>query len=228
MKQLLNSHAEARSLHQRNKLILIARSRSELIVVMLTGNKKSLFFIVPSQLPEIQISIVIVSLVALKHDFQQRCKELNVLCAVYDSVFSLHQLHALPTLLLMNIEFAVENIFVSFVVSLHAMGRLNRLFLNETYLLLIARYYRRNIGVINQLRCVSCLFVCMTATLFFFAEHELKSIMHFTQFESLRASGDRSNLCYFVQSVFSANAVVFEEELLLNETTRICMQNMQF
>ena len=228
MKQLLGSHAEARSLHQRNELILVARSRSELIVIMLIGSEKSLFFIVSSQLPEVQISIVIVSLVALKHDLQQRCKELNVFCAVYDLVFSFHQLHALSTLLLMNIELVVENIFVFFVVSLHAMNQLNCLFLNEVYLLLTARHYRRNIGVINQLCCVFCFFVCMTAILPPFVEHELKSIMHFTQFELLRASDDRSNLCYFVQSVLFANAAVSGKKLLLNETIRICMQDMQF
>ena len=228
MKQLLSSHAEIRSLHQRNELILIARSRSEFIIIMLIGNEKSLFFIVPSQLPKTQISIVIVSLVALKHDFQQRCKKLNIFYAVYDPVFLFYQLYALSTLLLMNIELVVENSFVFFVASLHAMSRLNRLFLNKAHLLLTARYYRRNIDVINQLRRVSCLFVCITAILLSFVEHELKSIMHFTQFESLRASGDRPNLCYFVQSVPSVNAAVFEEKLLLNETTKICMQDMQF
>ena len=63
----------------------------------------------------------------------------------------------------------------------------------------------------------------MTVTLFLFVEHELKNIMHFTQFELLRASDDRLNLCYFVQLVFFANAAVFEEKLLLDETIRICM-----
>ena len=194
---------------------------------MLTSNKKNLFFIVPSQLPEAQISIVIVSLVALKHNLQQRWKKLNILCAVYDPVFSFHQLHALPTLLLINIELVVEDSFIFFVANLHAMSQLNRLFLNKTHLLLTARHYRRNIGAINQLRRVPCLFVCMTATLSSFAEHKLKNIMHFTQSESLRASDNRPNLCYFVQSVPSANAAVFKKKLLLNETIRICMQNMQ-
>ena len=166
MKQLLSSHAEARSLHQRNKLILIARSRLEFIVIKLIDNEKSLFFIVPSQLSEAQISIVIVSLVALKHNLQQRCKKLNILCVVYNLVFSSHQLYTLPILLLINIELVVKNSFVFFVASLHAISRLDRLFLNKAYLLLTARHYRRNIGVINQLRRVFCLFVCITAILF--------------------------------------------------------------
>ena len=226
MKQLLGSKVETRSTHQRNGLILIARSRSELIVVMLIGSGKSFFFIVSSQLSGAQISIVIVSLIALKHDLQQRCRELNVSCAVYDSVFSSHQLHALPTLLLVDIGLAVESSFVSFVVKLHASGQLDRLFLDEARLLLTASHYRWHIGVVNQLRRVSCPFVCMTVILSPFVELELKNLMHFTQFETLRASSDRSNLCYCVRSVASAD--VFREELLLDETTRICMQDTLF
>ena len=219
MKQLLSSKAETRSTHQRNELILIAHSPPKLIVVMPTDSDKSLFFIVSSQLPKAQISIVIVPLIALKHDLQQRCRELNVPCAVYDPVFSPHQLHALPTLLLVDIGLAVEDSFVSFVAKLHASGRLDRLFLDEAHLLLTASHYRRHIGAVNQLRRVPCPFVCMTATLPPFAELELKNLMHFTQFETLRASSDRPNLCYCVRSV--AFADVSKEELLLNETTRI-------
>ena len=149
MEQLLGSHAEPRSRHQRNGLILVARSRPELIVVMPTDSGKSLFVIVPSQLSGAQSSIVIVPLVALKRDLQQRCKELKVSCAVYDPVFSPHQLHALPTLLLVDIGFAVDESFVFFVTRLHALGRLNRLFFDEAHLLLTARHYRRYIGFVN-------------------------------------------------------------------------------
>ena len=190
MKQLLSSHVETRNIHQRNEFILITRNRSKFIVIMSIDNDKIFFFILFSQLSKVQINIVIVFLIALKHDFQQRCKKLKIFCAVYDSIFSSHQLHALSTLLLMNIEFAIENNFVFFVIELHAIDRLNRMFLNEIHFLLIVRHYHRHIDVINQLRRVFCFFVCMTIILSFFVELELKNFMHFTQFETLRANND--------------------------------------
>ena len=67
----------------------------------------------------------------------------------------------------------------------------------------------------------------MMATLPPFAELELKNLVHFTQSESLRASSDRPNLRYCVQSVSSINTGISREELLLDETTRICMQDME-
>ena len=75
LKQLFESHAESRNLNQRNALIVIARSRLELIVVMPIGSGKSLLFVVSSQLLGAQVTIVIVPLVALKQNLLQRCKK---------------------------------------------------------------------------------------------------------------------------------------------------------
>ena len=75
MKQLFGSQAKSRSTNQRNELLMIARNRSEMLVMMSTDSDKTLLFVILFQLFRAEIIIVIVSLIALKQDFQKRCKQ---------------------------------------------------------------------------------------------------------------------------------------------------------
>ena len=108
LKQLFGPHAEPRIQDQRNGLLLVARSHSELIVVMPIGSGKSLLFVVPSQLPQAQVTIVIVSLIALRQDLLQRCQEWKIACMVYDPFLISQQSHAVPALLLVDIDNATS------------------------------------------------------------------------------------------------------------------------
>lgn len=150
----------------------------------------------------------------------------NVLCVCYDFNIILDQIYAMSNLLLMNIETTITIKFVSFVRILHAMNRLNRIVLDESHLLLTTTHYRRKIVDLSVLRRISCLFVCMTIILLFFVELQLKTLLHFTQCETLRANNDRSNFKYRVQSLnFKSNFC--REKNLISRVAQICMQNMQ-
>ena len=225
LKRLFGPHAEPRSLEQRNGLILVARSRPELIIVMPTGSGKSLLFVVPSQLPQTQTTIVIVPLLALKQDLVDRCKEWRVACTTYDRIASPHRLHALPALLLVDIEDAVHDTFLAFVSSLHTAGRLDRLVLDEAHFLVTARLYRKHLPAIHQLRRINCPFVCMTATLPALAELELRQTLHLTQPQVLRARSDRPNLRYCVQPLTSKESKASNSStLLLTEAVQITLR----
>ena len=75
---------------------------------------------------------------------------------VYGRIASLHQLHALPALLFVDIEDAVDDSFLAFLNTLHAAGRLDRLILDEAHLLATARFYRTHLLAIHYLRRVDC------------------------------------------------------------------------
>ena len=92
---------------------------------------------------------MIIPLIVLKHDLIQRCMEWNVVCAVYDSGSTPHQLHAVPSLLLIDIDEAVTQNFVAFVEFLQSLNRLNRLVFDEAHLFLTVRHYRIRIGAID-------------------------------------------------------------------------------
>lgn len=117
----------------------------------------------------------------------------------YDPVtVSPQHLHAVLSLIIVDVELAVLFTFFAFLRALHHDGRLNRIVLNEAHLLLTASHYRENLGSLGVLRRVKCSFVCITATLFPSAELELKQLLLFTSLETLRASSDRPNIEYCI------------------------------
>ena len=100
LQHIFGLQAAPRSLDQRNGLLMVARCRPETVVIMPTGGGKSVLFVVPSQLPSAQVTVVVVPLIALRQDLLRRCREWNVVCACYDPGVTAQQLHALPSLLL--------------------------------------------------------------------------------------------------------------------------------
>ena len=142
MKQLFDSQTKSRNMNQRNELLMIARNRSKMLVMMFIDSDKILLFVILSQLSRAKIIIVIVSLIALKQDLQERCKQWDIHCMSYDFFFIRNQLHAISSLFLVNIENVVISDFVEFAQTLHVNDRLNRIVLNEIHQLLIINHYR--------------------------------------------------------------------------------------
>ena len=228
MKQLFDSQTEFRNTNQRNELLMIARSRSKMLVMMFIDNDKILLFVILSQLSRAKIIIVIVSLIALKQDLQERCKQWDIHCMSYDFFFIRNQLHAISSLFLVNIENVVISDFVEFAQTLHVNDRLNRIVLNETHQLLIINYYRQRMSLIFQLRDIFASFVCIIDILSFIVEMNFKQMLHFTRCDIVRVNNDRFNLQYCVQTISTSNDRSFENDnLLINETIRVCMQNIE-
>jgi len=226
LKALFGPHATVRSQAQRDALTLVARSRPETLIVMPTGSGKSILFVVPSQLLGAHVTIVIVPLIALKQDLLRRCREWGIACLCYDPASTPSQLHAVPALLLVDIETAVTSSFLAFVQNLHAVGRVDRLVLDEAHLLLTASHYRESIGAIGMLRKIRCPFVCMTATLPPSAEAEVRRILNFTRPECRRESSDRPNLEYCVQLLEPPMKKQPREDTLFHAVTAVCEQDI--
>ena len=133
-------------------------------------------------------------------------------------------MHAVPSLLLVDIGDAVTPVFFSFLRALHAIGRVDRIILDEAHLLLTAAYYSKELPAINSLRQVHVPFVCMTGTLPPFASFELEKQLYMTQCERLRASSNRPNLEYRVQSIDPAKPGLERNQSLLEYAESACMQ----
>ena len=83
--------------------------------------------------------------------------------------------------------------FLSFLRILYIIGRVDRIILDEVYLLLTVVYYRKGLPTINSLRQIHISLVCITATLSSFASFELEKQLDIIQYERLRASSNRPN-----------------------------------
>ena len=71
----------------------------------------------------------------------------------------------MSNLLLINIEIVVILNFLVFARFLHIINRLNRIVLDKTYFLFITKYYCRKIIIVEMLRRISYLFVCIITIL---------------------------------------------------------------
>lgn len=205
LKRLLGPEASTRSVAQRNALRMMARGRPESLIVMPTGSGKTLLFVVPTLLPQSEVTVVITPLVALRQDLIRRCGEWNISLAVFGGGH-FPQPHAVPSLVLVDVENAAMTGFLTLMQGLHQTGRLDRLVLDEAHLLLTAMHYREQLGLLGTLRRFACPFVCMTATLPPSSERDLSDLLQMQRPETLRVSADRANLCYRIQSLGSAKA----------------------
>ena len=75
------------------------------------------------------------------------------------------RLYIVPTLIFMDINNTIILHFLAFLRQLHNVGRVDRLILDEAYLVLTTSDYRENLGLLGMLRQVTCPFVYLTATL---------------------------------------------------------------
>lgn len=190
LRQLFGPSATARDHHQRDGLLLIARSHPETVIVMPTGSGKTVLFMAPALLPHAEVTVVITPLVALKQDLMRRCQQWNISFAPYSSFLTVDQLHAVPSLLFVDVEQIKGSRFLALLKGLYQRGRLDRLVLDEAHLVLTASHYRHELGQLAVLQQFHCPFVCMTATLPPHAETELKSSLALGMPQVLRVSSD--------------------------------------
>ena len=236
LQRLFGPQARPRTQSQRDGLVLIARSRPEAIVVMPTGSGKTLLYVVPTLLPEAQVTVIIVPLIALKQDLLRRCTQWNLAPLCYQNSIAIDQLHAVPSLVLVDIETAVTPSFLAFLQQLQAHGRLDRIVLDEAHLVLTAAHYRTSLGLLGDLRRIHCPFIAVTATLPPVAQADFQSSLFFTAPEIVRASSDRANLQYCVQTVavtdISINISLSrtgagQDTVLLDRANAVCMEDIR-
>ena len=232
IQRLLETDAQPRSNKQREDLMLTARSRSETLLIMSTESGKTLLYVVPTLLSITQVTIVICPLMAARVDLQRRCKEWEINTTVYRlDLIDEYQLHAVSSLLLVNVDLAITNSFIAIVQTLQNCDRLDRLIIDKAHLILTAAHYRENLELLRVLRQVRYLIVCLTATLPPIEERELKQSLHFTQTEMLRVNSNRVNIKYCIQFVSSnlhdSSNSDFDNKALLRAAVEIYQNNIQ-
>lgn len=76
--------------------------------------------------------MVIVPLIALKHDLIRRCTEWNISFGLYEDTWAQpERLHAVPSLLLIDVEVVSNSSCIGFLHRLQAEGRLDRIVLGK-------------------------------------------------------------------------------------------------
>ena len=199
LKRLLGKDATIRSPEQGTALRMMARCKPEVMIVMPTGSGKTVLFVLPTLLPQAEVTIVITPLVALRQDLGRRCGEWNVPFVIFRGNAAFPEPHAVPSLLIVDAENASAPPFMTLMHGLQRLGRLDRIVLDEAHLLLTASHYRDHLGLLSQLRQLRCPFIGMTATLPPSSERELTDLLGMSACDQLRVNADRPNLCYRIR-----------------------------
>ena len=134
------------------------------MAVMPTGGGKSLLFMLPAFLGQRHsgTTIVVVPLVPLREDLKQRCEAKGILCIEWNSRLPADR----AAIILVTPESAVGDTFLTFINRLRAMRQLDRIVIDECYVILNQKYtFRKQLQQLPKLAAAEIQFVLLTATL---------------------------------------------------------------
>ena len=121
------------------------------IIVMSTNEKKSLTFILPAWSSRSEVSVIVISLIALRQNMMNRCRNLKILCAEWHRNFDFS---IAVCLMFVTFEFAVSEKFQTWVNRQRTTENLDRIFIDKCHIILNQQTnFRRKLqrlGVLNQ------------------------------------------------------------------------------
>jgi superfamily II DNA helicase RecQ len=159
-----DDNTDFRTPAQRNTIETILSGVGEVVAILATGEGKSLAFMLPSRLPGAGTTVVILPLVALRHDMIRRCEQLGLEFRIWEKNQSECDDFGCP-LLFVPVESAVERRFRGYLGRLDSRNQVDRVVFDESHLILTASQYRPKLHLIKFLRQLRCQFVFLTATL---------------------------------------------------------------
>jgi len=162
LQQMYGPGAKYKTAKQEEAVQVVVSGLSPVIVVLGTGEGKSLLYMLPQRLPGAGTTVLIVPLVALKQDTVRRCEVMGIECRVwsYEDRYGIGN-----ALVIASLDQAVSVTFQSFLHRLDAAGQLNSVVFDESHLILTASSYREKMEQVKQFRSLGCQFIFLTATL---------------------------------------------------------------
>jgi superfamily II DNA helicase RecQ len=139
----------------------IMQQKSPVVAIMGTGMGKSLMFMLPA-LTSTGVTVVVVPILALKSNLKDRCIKAGIDCVEWDS----QRPHEWATVVLVVPELAVSAPFEAFINRQRAMGRLDRVVVDECHIVLEStKGWRTRVLKLRNLVKAETQLLFLTATL---------------------------------------------------------------
>jgi superfamily II DNA helicase RecQ len=197
LKKLLGDEAAFRSV-QKPAIQAIMQHKSPVVAIMGTGAGKSVLFMLPASVSS-GVSIVVVPLVALRFDMKERCEQLGLVSAEWNS----QRPHEGAQVMFVTPEAAVGEAFGQYINRQRAMGRLDRIVIDECHVVLDSLHgFRSRLLALRNLVRAETQMVYLTATLRPREEQQFIEAMGLPpkrQCEWFRGRTTRKNIRYQVQ-----------------------------
>jgi len=186
-----------RSMEQEQALYAVLDKTTPLVVVLPIGGGKSLLFTLPACIEESRVTVVVVLYRALIKDLVSRIRNCGINCIEWK-----HGESNLASVVVVSADVAGDitsnGNFLGYARLMKDKGLLQRVVLDECYLLFTARHWRANLLKVKNVRLLGCPIVLLTATLPLVQEGELEASMLVRNATYIRASTARPNARYFV------------------------------
>jgi superfamily II DNA helicase RecQ len=183
---------EFRSEEQERAVAAVLNLDTPLVVVLPTGGRKSLPFMLAASLPDPGVTILVALFNALLHDYMKRLKVSQV-----DHVVWFHGQTRYAPLVVVSADHSVGSGFITYRYMLGK--RLRRIVIDEGYLTFTASDYRQKLRSLYHLRALGAPTVVLTATLPPSRMQELVEAISIQNPIVIRCSTVRPNICYMVQ-----------------------------
>jgi superfamily II DNA helicase RecQ len=195
---MVGKGAQFRSV-QKPALQAIMAQESPVVVVMGTGAGKSVLFMLPAYCAGGEgMTVVVVPLLSLRADMRARCEAIGIRCVEWSAA----RPHDEASVVLVTPEAAVSSRFAHFVNRVRAMGRLERVVIDECHVVLeTAGGWREKMLSLRALVYAETQMVYLTATLAPEDEESFRGIMGLRAGEGrwFRGSTTRTNVRYGVR-----------------------------
>lgn len=160
LKKVAGSQSTFRSV-QKPALQAIMQQKSPIVAIMGTGAGKSVLFMLPASVSS-GVTVVVVPLVSLRSNMKARCDKLGITCVEWSS----RRPHEWAQVVLVTPESAVGEAFGQFMNRQRAMGRLDRIVVDECHVIMDSlQGWRGRMLALRELFRVETQMVYLTATL---------------------------------------------------------------
>jgi hypothetical protein len=198
LRKLLGHQAAFRSV-QKPAIQAIMQHRSPVVAIMGTGAGKSILFMLPASVSS-GVTVVVVPLVALRFDMKERCQKLGIVSAEWDS----RRPQEWAQVMFVTPEAAVGEAFGHYMNRQRAMGRLDRIVIDECHVVLdsLGGFRSRLLALRNLVRAETQM-VYLTATLRPSEEQQFIDVMGLPakrECQWFRGQTTRKNIRYWVHA----------------------------
>lgn len=194
-----------KSVAQSNAISMVLASYSPLLIVLPTGGGKSDCFLLPALLPNAKVQLVITPYVALSDEIERRCERHEIIVHNWDkrepgSTVGVVAPPIVKGILVVTAEGALTKTFQSLIQQMIEMRLIDRVFLDEAHVPVIAHDFRQSLGSTRGLYTLlgKVQTVLLSATVPPERESEFELFYHLPHLRIVRDETTRPNLHYAV------------------------------
>ena len=149
------------------RIIIGLRASESIISILPTGARKSILFIVLAIIKEGRVSIIIMPFIALLNNLVEQAGAIGVDYIRYIALLSArrNRLPRAARLVVVSADIIAIAKFSAYADRLLYAGLLQRIFINECYIVIINIRYRVRLGTLQSIYYYGCLLILLIAML---------------------------------------------------------------